>query len=194
MAGIIRPVVCEQEAAQRLAELTNSFSKAALVDVIKHWESKYELLDKYSKDLAAKNQHWEASWPYHQKMVTTRIEQREVLIKGLTQANQTLVQENAGFVKVVNVWQELVQQRDAEIMGLKQEKESLSHSLSVSTNWQEKYKHWQSLQRAWKRTSRVQSQTWRHTLTALRKITLPWHRRSEEKVQRKYRAGLLSAN
>ncbi|KAI4795401.1 hypothetical protein KUCAC02_031434 [Chaenocephalus aceratus] len=140
MAGIIRPVVCEQEAAQRLAELTNSFSKAALVDVIKHWESKYELLDKYSKDLAAKNQHWEASWPYHQKMVTTRIEQREVLIKGLTQANQTLVQENAGFVKVVNVWQELVQQRDAEIMGLKQEKESLSHSLSVSTNWQEKYK------------------------------------------------------
>ncbi|KAK5936058.1 hypothetical protein CgunFtcFv8_021359 [Champsocephalus gunnari] len=140
MAGIIRPVVCEQEAAQRLAELTNSFSKAALVDVIKHWESKYELLDKYSKDLAAKNQHWEASWPYHQKMVITRIEQREVLIKGLTQANQSLVQENAGFVKVVNVWQELVQQRDAEVMGLKQEKASLSHSLSVSTNWQEKYK------------------------------------------------------
>ncbi|XP_071061005.1 golgin subfamily A member 6-like protein 22 [Pseudochaenichthys georgianus] len=140
MAGIISPVVCEQEAAQRLAELTNSFSKAALVDVIKHWESKYELLDKYSKDLAAKNQHWEASWPYHQKMVTTRIEQREVLIKGLTQANQSLVQENAGFVKVVNVWQELVQQRDTEIMGLKQEKVSLSHSLSASTNWQEKYK------------------------------------------------------
>ncbi|KAK5907221.1 hypothetical protein CesoFtcFv8_005095 [Champsocephalus esox] len=139
MAGIIRPVVCEQEAAQRLAELTNSFSKAALVDVIKHWESKYELLDKYSKDLAAKNQHWEASWPYHQKMVITRIEQREVLIKGLTQANQSLVQENARFVKVVNVWQELVQQRDTEIMGLKQEKVSLSHSLSVSTNWQEKY-------------------------------------------------------
>ncbi|XP_071061712.1 neurofilament heavy polypeptide-like [Pseudochaenichthys georgianus] len=139
MAGIIRPVVCEQEAAQRLAELTNSFSKAELVDVIKHWESKYELLDKYSKDLAAKNQHWEASWPYHQKMVTTRIEQREVLIKGLTQANQSLVQENAGFVKVVNVWQELVQQRDTEIMGLKQEKVSLAHSLSVSTNWQEKY-------------------------------------------------------
>nr|XP_033956226.1 probable serine/threonine-protein kinase kinX isoform X1 [Pseudochaenichthys georgianus]XP_033956227.1 probable serine/threonine-protein kinase kinX isoform X2 [Pseudochaenichthys georgianus] len=139
MAGIIRPVVCEQEAAQRLAELTNSFSKAELVDVIKHWESKYELLDKYSKDLAAKNQHWEASWPYHQKMVTTRIEQREVLIKGLTQANQSLVQENAGFVKVVNVWQELVQQRDTEIMGLKQEKVSLAHSLSASTNWQEKY-------------------------------------------------------
>ncbi|KAK5908867.1 hypothetical protein CgunFtcFv8_016889 [Champsocephalus gunnari] len=140
MAGVIRPVVCEQEAAQRLAELTNSFSKAALVDVIKHWESKYELLDKYSKDLAAKNQHWEASWPHHQKMVITRIEQREVLIKGLTQANQTLGQENAGFVKVVNVWQEVVQQRDAEIMGLKQEKASLAHSLSVSTNWQEKYK------------------------------------------------------
>nr|XP_033953073.1 histone acetyltransferase KAT6B-like isoform X1 [Pseudochaenichthys georgianus] len=140
MAGIISPVVCEQEAAQRLAELTNSFSKAELVDVIKHWESKYELLDKYSKDLAAKNQHWEVNWPYHQKMVTTRIEQREVLIKGLTQANQSLVQENAGFVKVVNVWQELVQQRDTEIMGLKQEKVSLSHSLSASTNWQEKYK------------------------------------------------------
>ncbi|KAK5882830.1 hypothetical protein CesoFtcFv8_021376 [Champsocephalus esox] len=139
MAGVIRPVVCEQEAAQRLAELTDSFSKAALVDVIKHWESKYELLDKYSKDLAAKNQHWEASWPYHQKMVITRIEQREVLIKGLTQANQSLGQENAGFVRVVKVWQEVVQQRDAEIMGLRQEKASLAHSLSVSTNWQEKY-------------------------------------------------------
>ncbi|KAL3050630.1 hypothetical protein OYC64_012618 [Pagothenia borchgrevinki] len=139
MAGIISPVVCEQEAAQRLTEATNSFSKAELVNVIKHWEFKYELLDKYAKDLAVKNKHWEVSWPYHQKMVITRIEQREAVIKGLTQANQSLLQENARFVKVVNVWQELIHQRDTEIMGLKQEKESLSHSLSVSTNWQEKY-------------------------------------------------------
>ncbi|XP_033991779.1 neurofilament heavy polypeptide-like [Trematomus bernacchii] len=139
MAGIISPVVCEQEAAQRLTEATNSFSKAELVNVIKHWEFKYELLDKYAKDLAVKNTHWEASWPYHQKMVITRIEQREAVINGLTQANQSLLQENARFVKVVNVWQELIHQRDTEIMGLKQEKESLSHSLSVSTNWQEKY-------------------------------------------------------
>ncbi|KAI9519637.1 hypothetical protein NQZ68_026845 [Dissostichus eleginoides] len=139
MAGIISPVVCEQEAAQRLTEATNSFTKAQLVDVIKHWEFKYELLDKYAKDLAVKNKHWEVSWPYHQKMVITRIEQREAVIKGMTQANQSLVQENAGFVKVVNVWQELIHQRDTEIMGLKQEKVSLSHSLSVSTNWQEKY-------------------------------------------------------
>ncbi|KAI9527332.1 hypothetical protein NQZ68_031469 [Dissostichus eleginoides] len=133
------PAVCEQEAAERLTEATNNFSKAQLVEVIKHWESKYELLDKYAKDLAVKNKHWEVSWPYHQKMVITRIEQREAVIKGLTQANQSLVQKNAGFVRVVNSWQELIHQKDSEIMGLKQEKESLSQRLSVSTNWQEKY-------------------------------------------------------
>ncbi|KAL3040785.1 hypothetical protein OYC64_011728 [Pagothenia borchgrevinki] len=97
MAGIMIPAVCEQEAAERLTEATNNFSKAQLVEVIKHWESKYELLDKYAKDLAVKNKHWEVSWPYHQKMVITRIEQREAVIKGLTQANQSLVQKNAGF-------------------------------------------------------------------------------------------------
>ncbi|KAL3055593.1 hypothetical protein OYC64_018296 [Pagothenia borchgrevinki] len=139
MAGIISPVVCEQEAAQRLTEATNTFSKAKLVEVIKHWEFKYELLDKYAKDLAVKNKHWEVSWSYHQNMVITRIEQREAVIKGLTQAHQLLVQNNAGFVRAENGWQEQIHQKDSEIMGLKQEKESLSHSLSVSTNWQEKY-------------------------------------------------------
>ncbi|KAI4793539.1 hypothetical protein KUCAC02_032656 [Chaenocephalus aceratus] len=94
MAGIISPVVC----------------RAKLVEVIKHWEFKYELLDKYAKDLAVKNKHWEL-----------------------------LVQNNAGFVRAENSWQEVIHQRDSEIMDLKQEKESLSHSASVSTNWQEKY-------------------------------------------------------
>ncbi|KAK1891851.1 hypothetical protein KUDE01_010676 [Dissostichus eleginoides] len=138
MAGIISPVVCEQEAAQR-PEAKNIFSRAKLVEVIKHWEFKYELLDKYAKDLAVKNKHWEVSWSYHQNMVITRIEQREAVIKGLTQSNQLLVQNNAGFVRAENGWQELINQKDSEIMGLKQEKESLSHSPSVSTNWQEKY-------------------------------------------------------
>ncbi|KAF3833141.1 hypothetical protein F7725_026806 [Dissostichus mawsoni] len=104
----------------------NIFSRAKLVEVIKHWEFKYELLDKYAKDLAVKNKHWE-------------IEQREAVIKGLTQSNQLLVQNNAGFVRAENGWQELINQKDSEIMSLKQEKESLSHSPSVSTNWQEKY-------------------------------------------------------
>ncbi|KAF3845838.1 hypothetical protein F7725_002916 [Dissostichus mawsoni] len=72
-------------------------------------------------------------------MVITRIEQREAVIKGLTQSNQLLVQNNAGFVRAENGWQELINQKDSEIMGLKQEKESLSHSPSVSTNWQDKY-------------------------------------------------------
>ncbi|KAI4795758.1 hypothetical protein KUCAC02_029670 [Chaenocephalus aceratus] len=112
MAGIISPVVCEQEAAQR-PEAKHIFSRAKLVEVIKHWEFKYELLDK--------------------------IEQREAVIKGLTQSNQLLVQNNAGFVRAENSWQEVIHQRDSEIMDLKQEKESLSHSASVSTNWQEKY-------------------------------------------------------
>ncbi|KAI9514983.1 hypothetical protein NQZ68_028935 [Dissostichus eleginoides] len=138
MAGIISPVVCEQEAAQR-PEAKHIFSRAKLVEVIKHWEFKYELLDKYAKDLAVKNKHWEVSWSYHQNMVITRIEQREAVIKGLTQSNQLLVQNNAGFVRAENGWQELINQKDSEIMGLKQEKESLSHSPSVSTNWQEKY-------------------------------------------------------
>ncbi|KAI4793535.1 hypothetical protein KUCAC02_032652 [Chaenocephalus aceratus] len=138
MAGIISPVVCEQEAAQR-PEAKHIFSRAKLVEVIKHWEFKYELLDKYAKDLAVKNKHWEVSWSYHQNMVITRIEQREAVIKGLTQSNQLLVQNNAGFVRAENSWQEVIHQRDSEIMDLKQEKESLSHSASVSTNWQEKY-------------------------------------------------------
>ncbi|XP_033959065.1 golgin subfamily A member 6-like protein 22 [Pseudochaenichthys georgianus] len=138
MAGIISPVVCEQEAAQR-PEAKHIFSRAKLVEVIKHWEFKYELLDKYAKDLAVKNKHWEVSWSYHQNMVITRIEQREALIKGLTQSNQLLVQNNAGFVRAENSWQEVIHQKDSEIMDLKQEKESLSHSASVSTNWQEKY-------------------------------------------------------
>ncbi|KAL3066018.1 hypothetical protein OYC64_016039 [Pagothenia borchgrevinki] len=138
MAGIISPVVCEQEAAQR-PEAKHIFSRAKLVEVIKHWEFKYELLDKYAKDLAMKNKHWEVSWSYHQNMVITRIEQREAVIKGLTQSHQLLVQNNAGFVRAENGWQELINQKDSEIMGLKQEKESLSHSPSVSTNWQEKY-------------------------------------------------------
>ena len=138
MAGIISPVVCEQEAAQR-PEAKHIFSRAKLVEVIKHWEFKYELLDKYAKDLAMKNKHWEVSWSYHQNMVITRIEEREAVIKGLTQAHQLLVQNNAGFVRAENGWQELINQKDSEIMGLKQEKESLSHSPSVSTNWQEKY-------------------------------------------------------
>ncbi|KAK5935875.1 hypothetical protein CgunFtcFv8_021192 [Champsocephalus gunnari] len=138
MAGIISPVVCEQEAAQR-PEAKDIFSRATLVEVIKHWEFKYELLDKYAKDLAVKNKHWEVSWSYHQNMVITRIEQREAVIKGLTQSNQLLVQNNAGFVRAENSWQEVIHQKDSEIMDLKQEKESLSHSASVSTNWQEKY-------------------------------------------------------
>ncbi|KAK5935840.1 hypothetical protein CgunFtcFv8_021159 [Champsocephalus gunnari] len=138
MAGIISPVVCEQEAAQR-PEATHIFSRATLVEVIKHWEFKYELLDKYAKDLAVKNKHWEVSWSYHQNMVITRIEQREAVIKGLTQSNQLLVQNNAGFVRAENSWQEVIHQKDSEIMDLRQEKESLSHSASVSTNWQEKY-------------------------------------------------------
>ncbi|KAI9536093.1 hypothetical protein NQZ68_037058 [Dissostichus eleginoides] len=138
MAGIISPVVCGQEAAQR-PEAKHIFSRAKLVEVIKHWEYKYELLDKYAKDLAVKNKHWEVSWSYHQHMVITRIEQREAVIKGLTQSNQLLVQNNAGFVRAENGWQEVINQKDSEIMGLKQEKESLSHSPSVSTNWQEKY-------------------------------------------------------
>ncbi|KAI4808620.1 hypothetical protein KUCAC02_000673 [Chaenocephalus aceratus] len=138
MAGIISPVVCEQEAAQR-PEATHIFSRAKLEEVIKHWEFKYELLDKYAKDLAVKNKHWEVSWSYHQNMVITRIEQREAVIKGLTQSHQLLVQNNAGFVRAENGWQEVIDQKDSEIMDLKQEKESLSHSASVSTNWQEKY-------------------------------------------------------
>ncbi|KAI4811651.1 hypothetical protein KUCAC02_014530 [Chaenocephalus aceratus] len=138
MAGIISPVVYEQEAAQR-PEAKHIFSRAKLVEVIKHWEFKYELLDKYAKDLAVKNKHWEVSWSYHQNMVITRIEQREAVIKGLTQSNQLLVQNNAGFVQAENSWQEVIHQKDSEIMDLKQEKESLSHSASVSTNWQEKY-------------------------------------------------------
>ncbi|KAI4795604.1 hypothetical protein KUCAC02_029777 [Chaenocephalus aceratus] len=138
MAGIISPVVCEQEAAQR-PEANHIFSRAKLVEVIKHWEFKYELLDKYAKDLAVKNKHWEVSWSYHQNMVITRIEQREAVIKGLTQSNQLLVQNNAGFVRAENSWQEVINQKESEIMDLKQEKESLSHSASVSTNWQEKY-------------------------------------------------------
>ncbi|KAI4829952.1 hypothetical protein KUCAC02_001612 [Chaenocephalus aceratus] len=138
MAGIISPVVCEQEAAQR-PEAKHIFSRAKLVEVIKHWEFKYELLDKYAKDLAVKNKHWEVSWSYHQNMVITRIEQREAVIKGLTQSNQLLVQNNAGFVRAENSWQEVIHQKESEIMDLKQEKESLSHSASVSTNWQEKY-------------------------------------------------------
>ncbi|KAK5935874.1 hypothetical protein CgunFtcFv8_021191 [Champsocephalus gunnari] len=138
MAGIISPVVCEQEAAQR-PEAKHIFSRATLEEVIKHWEFKYELLDKYAKDLAVKNKHWEVSWSYHQNMVITRIEQREAVIKGLTQSNQLLVQNNAGFVRAENSWQEVIHQKDSEIMDLKQEKESLSHSASVSTNWQEKY-------------------------------------------------------
>ncbi|KAK5875688.1 hypothetical protein CesoFtcFv8_026740 [Champsocephalus esox] len=138
MAGIISPVVCEQEAAQR-PEATHIFSRAKLVEVIKHWEVKYELLDKYAKDLEMKNKHWEVSWSYHQNMVITRIEQREAVIKGLTQSNQLLVQNNAGFVRAENSWQEVIDQKDSEIMDLKQEKESLSLSASVSTNWQEKY-------------------------------------------------------
>ncbi|KAK5913439.1 hypothetical protein CgunFtcFv8_007971 [Champsocephalus gunnari] len=138
MAGIVSPVVCEQEAAQR-PEATHIFSRATLEEVIKHWEFKYELLDKYAKDLAVKNTHWEVSWSYHQNMVITRIEQREAVIKGLTQSNQLLVQNNAGFVRAENSWQEVIHQKDSEIMGLKQEKESLSLSASVSTNWQEKY-------------------------------------------------------
>ncbi|XP_033935993.1 golgin subfamily A member 6-like protein 22 isoform X1 [Pseudochaenichthys georgianus] len=138
MAGIISPVVCEQEAAQR-PEAKHIFSRAKLEEVIKHWEFKYELLDKYAKDLAVKNKHWEVSWSYHQNMVITRIEQREAVIKGLTQSHQLLVQNNAGFVRAENSWQEVIHQKDSEIMVLKQEKESLSHSASVSTNWQEKY-------------------------------------------------------
>ncbi|KAK5893349.1 hypothetical protein CgunFtcFv8_006228 [Champsocephalus gunnari] len=138
MAGIVSPVVCEQEAAQR-PEATHIFSRAKLVEVIKHWEVKYELLDKYAKDLEMKNKHWEVSWSYHQNMVITRIEQREAVIKGLTQSNQLLVQNNAGFVRAENSWQEVIDQKDSEIMGLKQEQESLSLSASVSTNWQEKY-------------------------------------------------------
>ncbi|KAK5915938.1 hypothetical protein CesoFtcFv8_001485 [Champsocephalus esox] len=138
MAGIISPVVCEQEAAQR-PEAKHIFSRAKLVEVIKHWEFKYELLDKYAKDLAVKNKHWEVSWSYHQNMVITRIEQREAVIKGLTQSNQLLVQNNAGFVRAENSWQEVIHQKDSEIMDLKREKESLSLSASVSTNWQEKY-------------------------------------------------------
>ncbi|XP_071058533.1 golgin subfamily A member 6-like protein 24 [Pseudochaenichthys georgianus] len=138
MAGIISPVVCEQEAAQR-PEATHIFSRAKLEEVIKHWEFKYELLDKYAKDLAVKNKHWEVSWSYHQNMVITRIEQREAVIKGLTQSHQLLVQNNAGFVRAENGWQEVIDQKDSEIMDLKREKESLSHSASVSTNWQEKY-------------------------------------------------------
>ncbi|KAK5915934.1 hypothetical protein CesoFtcFv8_001481 [Champsocephalus esox] len=138
MAGIISPVVCEQEAAQK-PENKHIFSRAKLVEVIKHWEFKYELLDKYAKDLAVKNKHWEVSWSYHQNMVITRIEQREAVIKGLTQSNQLLVQNNAGFVRAENSWQEVIHQKDSEIMDLKREKESLSLSASVSTNWQEKY-------------------------------------------------------
>ncbi|KAK5915939.1 hypothetical protein CesoFtcFv8_001486 [Champsocephalus esox] len=138
MAGIISPVVCEQEAAQR-PEAKHIFSRAKLVEVIKHWEFKYELLDKYAKDLAVKNKHWEVSWSYHQNMVITRIEQREAVIKGLTQSNQLLVQNNAGFMRAENSWQEVIHQKDSEIMDLKREKESLSLSASVSTNWQEKY-------------------------------------------------------
>ncbi|KAK5884367.1 hypothetical protein CesoFtcFv8_018199 [Champsocephalus esox] len=110
-----------------------------ITTVIKHWEFKYELLDKYAKDLAVKNTHWEVSWSYHQNMVITRIEQREAVIKGLTQSNQLLVQNNAGFVRAENSWQEVIHQKDSEIMSLKQEMESLSLSASVSTNWQEKY-------------------------------------------------------
>ncbi|XP_071062741.1 golgin subfamily A member 6-like protein 22 [Pseudochaenichthys georgianus] len=134
MAGIISPVVCEQR-----PEATHIFSRAKLEEVIKHWEFKYELLDKYAKDLAVKNKHWEVSWSYHQNMVITRIEQREAVIKGLTQSHQLLVQNNAGFVRAESGWQEVINQKDSEIMDLKQEKESLSHSASVSTNWQEKY-------------------------------------------------------
>ncbi|KAF3836188.1 hypothetical protein F7725_028746 [Dissostichus mawsoni] len=105
MAGIMIPAVCEQEAAERLTEATNNFSKAQLVEVIKHWESKYELLDKYAKDLAVKNKHWEKF-----QKIEDKKSHLEMSTKDLAEKQEILEED----VKVENNLEEKFPQDQAE--------------------------------------------------------------------------------
>ncbi|KAK5854338.1 hypothetical protein PBY51_015416 [Eleginops maclovinus] len=129
----------KDEAAQSFTEATNVLlSRQALLEgVIKHWEFKYGRLDRYANDLAVRNRNWEVNWPINHNLMHTRIVQRDAVIKGLTEANQSLVQRCTGFENPGHL--ELIHQKDTEIVGLKNERESLSQALSVSADWQEKY-------------------------------------------------------
>ncbi|KAK5865545.1 hypothetical protein PBY51_019810 [Eleginops maclovinus] len=143
MAGIVSPTVCElvscrkekDEAAQSFTETKNVLLRrqAQLEGVIRYWEFSYGRLDRYTHDLAVRNRNWEKN----QNLMQTRINQRDAVIKGLTEANQSLVQRCTGFENPS--WSELIHQKDTEIVGLKNERDSLSQTLAVSTNWQEKY-------------------------------------------------------
>ncbi|KAL3056505.1 hypothetical protein OYC64_019067 [Pagothenia borchgrevinki] len=143
MAGIMIPAVCEQvscrqekeQAAQRLTEAQNTLCSrnTALEGAIKHWEFLYGFLDKHTRVLAEKNKHWEVNWPIHENMLNTRIQHRDGVIRGLTEANKTLSRENGKLVGIEQSWQDQIRQRDAAIVLLNKEKEFLFQKLAVTT-------------------------------------------------------------
>lgn len=144
MAGIMIPAVCEQvscrqerqQAAQRLTEAHQNMlcsRNTALEGAIKHWEFLYGLLDKHTRVLAEKNQHFEVNWPKHENMLNTRIQQRDSVIRGLTEANQILSRENADLVRKEQSWQDQIRHRDAATVRLNKEKEFLFQKLAVTT-------------------------------------------------------------
>ncbi|KAK5890527.1 hypothetical protein CesoFtcFv8_014043 [Champsocephalus esox] len=143
MAGIMIPAVCEQvscrqekeQAAQRLTEAQNTLwsRNTALEGSIKHWEFLYGLLDKHTRVLAEKNKHWEVNWPKHENMLNTRIQQRDGVIRGLTEANKTLSRTNTELVGKEQSWQDQIRQSDAAIVRLNKEKEFLFQKLAVTT-------------------------------------------------------------
>ncbi|KAK5890756.1 hypothetical protein CesoFtcFv8_014246 [Champsocephalus esox] len=144
MAGIMTPAVCEQvscrqekeQAAQRLTEAhqnTLCSRNTALEGAVKHWEFLYGLLNTHTRVLAEKNKHFEVNWPKHENMLNTRIQQRDGVIRGLTEANQILSRENGDLVRKEQSWQDQIRHRDAATARLNKEKELLFQKLAVTT-------------------------------------------------------------
>lgn len=143
MAGIMIPAVCEQvscrqekeQAAQRLTEARNTLCSrnTALEGGMKYWEFLYGLLDQHTRVLAEKNKHFEENWPKHENMLNTRIQQRDSVIRGLTEANKILSRENADLVRKEKSWQDQIRHRDAAFVRLNKEKELLFQKLAVTT-------------------------------------------------------------
>ncbi|KAI4805085.1 hypothetical protein KUCAC02_009718, partial [Chaenocephalus aceratus] len=66
-------------------------------------------------------------------MLNTRIQQRDSVIRGLTEANQILSRENGDLVRKEQSWQDQIRHRDAATVRLNKEKESLFQKLAVTT-------------------------------------------------------------